>query len=181
MYDLLLVGAGISAATLCACLKDRLKICVVEVRPHLGGNCHDYQAAGSFIHRYGPHVFHSRSPAVVEFLSRYTEWVPYRHRVEAEVEEGGGFRLVPFPYCRATARVLGRSLSEAEVLEKFFHGYSRKMWGLDWERLPDVVRGRVPKETRESPDYFPGQFVALPRHGYTRLLENMVDGVEILL
>ena len=181
MYDLLIVGAGISSATLCAALKHRLRVCVLDVRPHLGGNCYDFESLGTRVHRYGPHVFHSTSPQVVSFLSRFTEWDEYRYWVEAEIEDRGRLFTVPFPYSRLTTAAIGRDLTEAEVLEKFFHGYSRKMWGMEWDELPASVRGRVPKDTGEASRYYPDQFVALPRRGFTRMIENMFDGVELVL
>jgi UDP-galactopyranose mutase len=180
-YDLLIVGAGISAATICAALKDRQRICVLDVRSHIAGNCYDYASCGSRIHQYGPHIFHSASRSVVEFLSKYTEWNQCSYSVEAEIEENNRLVQVPFPYSKRTAKVLGRSLTEDEVIEKFFSGYSRKMWGMDWDELPQSVKGRVPKDTKDEPDYFPGQFVGLPRLGYTHMIGNMLDGVEVVL
>src|SRR3954453_13700001 len=98
MYDLLIVGAGITAATLVACLRDRYRICVVDCRPHLGGNCFDEASEGSQIHRYGPHIFHSPSTRITTFLSTFTRWVPYTHKVIAEIQDQGALRQVPFPY-----------------------------------------------------------------------------------
>ena len=153
----------------------------MDVRGHIAGNCYDYASAGSRIHQYGPHIFHSASRSVVEVLSRYTEWNECSYAVEAEIEEEGRLVQVPFPYSRRTAQILGRELSEEEVIEKFFVGYSRKMWGMEWDQLPQSIKGRVPKDTKEEPDYFPGQFVGLPRLGYTHMIGNMFDGVELVL
>jgi UDP-galactopyranose mutase len=181
MYDIVIIGAGISAATVCASLHPSLSICVLESRPSIGGNCYDQYADGSFIHKYGPHIFHSTSLDVVSFLSRFTTWAPITFRVEAEIEHDGRLLQVPFPYSRETATVLGRDLTSDEVIKCFFRGYSRKMWGIGWDELPPVIKGRVPKDTSGSSDYFPGQFVAMPKHGYTRMIENMFDGVDIHL
>jgi len=181
MFDLLVVGAGLTAATLAARLKHRLRICVIDCRNHLGGNCFDYSSDGSFVHQYGPHIFHSPNQRIVSFLADFTEWVPYCHRVTAEIEENGEFRYVPFPYCHQTAECLGRTLSTAEVLEKFYRGYSQKMWGMPWDELPEAIRARVPVNTNQRPAYYRDQFVALPRDGYARMIENMFDGVELIL
>jgi UDP-galactopyranose mutase len=194
MYDLLIVGAGLTAATLAAVLKRQMRICVVDWRTHLGGNCFDEHVAGSRVHRYGPHIFHCSDERIVKFLSQFTEWMAYEHRVVAEIEderpktkderaagETPALRYVPFPYCGATVRALGRQLSAEEVVEIFFRGYSRKMWGMDWGELPASVRGRVPRELSAVPRYYRDSFVALPRWGYTRMMENMLDGVEVIL
>jgi UDP-galactopyranose mutase len=181
MYDLLIVGAGLTAATLAAQLKGPLSICVMDCRSHLGGNCFDHVNQGTLIHRYGPHIFHCPSPRILAFLSRFAEWEPYTHTVTAEIREGDELWYVPFPYCKLTRQYLGRELSPQEILDRFFRDYSRKMWGMDWEDLPATVRGRVPKNSAETPAYYRNHFAALPKQGYTRLLENMLDGVTIML
>lgn len=181
MYDLLIVGAGLTAATIAARLKHQLRICVIDCRSHLGGNCFDYQSNGSFIHRYGPHIFHSPSSRITEFLEQFTQWIPYTHHVTAEIEDGGAFQYVPFPYCRLTADRLGRSLVNDEIIEKFYRGYSQKMWGMAWDQLPEFIRGRVPMNIEDRPAYYRDHFVALPRYGYSSMIENMFDGVELIL
>jgi UDP-galactopyranose mutase len=181
MYDLLIVGAGLTAATLAARLKGRLQICVIDCRNHLGGNCFDDCSDGSFVHHYGPHIFHSPSTRVTSFLGKFTEWVPYSHKVTAEIEERGELRYVPFPYCRQTAAFLGRELNKEEIIDTFYRGYSQKMWGGPWEALPQSIQARVPKNTLDKPSYYRDQFVALPKFGYTRMIGNMLDGVELIL
>ncbi len=181
-YDLLLVGGGITAATCAAVAKEHgLRVCVVETRNHIGGNCFDWCTQGTFVHQYGPHIFHTHSQRIVHFLSRYTTWLPIEYSVTAEIQREGQLVKVPFPYCRQTEKVLGYRLSEPEVIDAFFRGYSQKMWGLEWEKLPPAIRARVPKDTQDKPVYFPGQVVAMPEHGYTRMIENMLDGVEVVL
>jgi UDP-galactopyranose mutase len=194
MYDLLIVGAGITAATLAATLKHHLKILILDIRPHLAGNCFDHSSQGTIIHRYGPHIFHSPSPRITSFLSQFTDWTPYTHKVTAEVQLPVSqtspststsfpppFQYVPFPYSRQTIAALGRELSADEILQTFFYGYSQKMWGMPWNDLPNSVRGRIPRDLNDTPQYYRHPFVALPRLGYTHMLENMLDGVEILL
>lgn len=177
MYDIVIVGSGLTAATICAMRKDK-KILVVDVRHHLGGNCYDYTSGGAFVHKYGPHLFHSPNKEVVEFLSKFTKWVPYQHRVTAELEDG---MRVPFPYSKETQKALGRELSYREVIDVFFKPYSQKMWGKDWSELPPQITERVPKNTNDTSDYFKGQFTALPELGYTRMIENMFQGTDIIL
>ena len=181
MFDLLIVGAGLTAATIVAQLRAQMRICVVDCRAHLGGNCFDYCASESYVHRYGPHIFHCPSPRIATFLAQFTEWIPYRHRVTAEIEDDGQLRYVPFPYSQQTASCLERSLNNDEVIEKFYRGYSQKMWGRPWEELPKCIRGRVPTNTDEKSVYHRAKFSALPRYGYTRMIENMLDGAELIL
>lgn len=181
MFDLLIVGAGITAATLVARLKSRYRIAVVDTRQHLGGNCADYATQGTLVHQYGPHLFHTPNREIVEFLGRYTNWVPYTHSVTAEIEHEGELRRCSFPYSRQAAQELGVELTPEQVVDRFFKGYSRKMWGREWEQLPASITSRVPKDTQDRPLYFPGQFVALPEAGYTEMLRRMFEGVELIL
>lgn len=181
MSDLVIVGAGITAATLCAKLKDQYRITVVETRPHLGGNCHDYSTSGTHVHQYGPHIFHTPNMQVVEFLSHYTGWREYTHSVTAQVLLDQKQRYCSFPYSRQATQELGRELSSDEVIETFFKGYSQKMWGKPWEQLPASITGRVPKDTKDRPVYFPDQFVGLPDLGYSTMMAKMFDGVELVL
>jgi len=181
MYDILIVGAGLSAATLCAKLKKNHKILVIDNRNHLGGNCYDYKSNDIYIHRYGPHIFHSPNKSIVDFLSQYTDWMKYKYSVTGEIYYNQKILRVPFPYCKATEQALNKKLSSEEVLELFFKHYSKKMWGKPYHNLPESIKKRVPKDTKDFPDYFPGQFPGIPKSGYTHMMENMFDGVEIVL
>lgn len=181
MYDLLIVGAGLTAATLAARLKDRFQICVLESRNHIGGNCFDELSEGTYLQRYGPHILHTSNAHVMAFLGAFARWTPYEYQVVAEVHDGAAVRCVPFPYSRQTAEVLGRTLSRRQILALFFKDYSQKMWGLSWGQLPAPVRRRVPKDTQERSCYYDKQVVALPRQGYTRMIQAMLEGVELIL
>ena len=182
MVDVLIVGAGISAATLAAIFRDqRLSVCIVDSRSHIGGNCYDYRSSGSHIHQYGPHIFHSTSDKVTAFVSRFTHWNEIEWTVSAEIKYKGKILKVPFPFSRLTEDAIGAKLTEQQVIDLFFRGYSQKMWGMGWDDLPQSVKGRVPKDTAEKPEYFPGQFVGIPKHGYTNMIENMIDGAEVML
>lgn len=180
-YDYLIVGAGITAATCAATLSPRGKrILVVDTRPHIGGNCYDYKAAGSFVHQYGPHIFHTPNPSVSMFLSKFTEWTNYSHSVCAEIVVGGTPRLVPFPYSSETEAALGASLDDQQIIDYFFRGYSKKMWGREWEDMPASIRNRVPKRQERS-NYFPNEFVGMPKDGFTSMMERMFEKVDVLL
>jgi UDP-galactopyranose mutase len=212
-YDVMVVGAGFAGSVLAERLasQSRLRVLVVDKRPHIGGNAYDrIDEAGLLMHQYGPHIFHTNSLEIVDYLSSFTGWRPYEHRVLAHVDG----KLVPIPINRTTINAvydLGlRSDEEAraflasraervaaietsedvvvsavgrELYEMFFRGYTRKQWGLDPSELDKSVTGRVP--TRENTDdrYFTDRFQAMPAEGYTKMFERMLDhpNIDLLL
>src|ERR687883_1776145 len=140
MFDFMVVGAGFAGSVVAerlASVYDK-KVLVVERRPHVGGNAYDHHdAAGVLVHRYGPHIFHTNSQEVFEYLSRFTEWRPYEHRVLASVDG----KLVPFPINLDTINALyGLNLSALE-LDEFFRSLAEPV---DRPRTSeDVVIGKV--------------------------------------
>ncbi len=208
--DHLVVGAGFAGAVVAERLAaSGARVLVVDRRPHVAGNAFDeHDAAGVLVHRYGPHIFHTNSDQVLDYLSRFTEWRPYEHRVLAQVPAG----LVPMPINRTTlSRVFGvalRSEAEAEAFlaslaeptgriasardfvvsnvgsalyRMFFHGYTLKQWGLDPAELDRSVTARVPTRTSEDDRYFLDRHQCMPRRGYTAMFENMLDHPNITL
>jgi len=208
-YDYLIVGAGFAGSVLAERLHAAGKrVLIVERREHIGGNAYDtYDDVGVLIHPYGPHIFHTNSADVFGYLSRFTEWRPYEHRVLASVEG----QLVPMPINLDTVNALyGLNLtsfelesffaSRAEPVEqvrtsedvvvskvgrdlyrKFFQGYTRKQWGLDPSELDASVTARVPTRTTRDDRYFTDTYQAMPKHGYTRLFQNLLRGVPVLV
>jgi UDP-galactopyranose mutase len=209
-YDYLVVGAGFAGAVLAERLarEDGARVLVVDRRAHVGGNAYDHHdAAGILVHRYGPHIFHTNAPRVVQYLSRFTEWRPYAHKVLARV----GGQLLPVPINRTTVnRFFGLDLSPEEVAaflarkavdvgevrtsrdivlskvgpelyEALFRGYTAKQWGVGPEALDKAVAGRIPVRCDDDDRYFTDTFQQMPRHGYTRLFENMLDHPNITL
>lgn len=202
VYDYLVVGAGLAGSTVAERLATQLDatVLLIDKRPHVAGNCHDpLTPDGLRYHQYGPHIFHTNAADVVSYLSRFTTWRPYEHRVKAEVSG----KLVPIPINRTTINTLyGTDLDEAgiaaffqerarpidriknsedmmlsrvgrELYETFFRGYTRKQWGLDPAQLDASVCGRIPTRTNDDDRYFNDRFQAMPTDGYTAMVERM--------
>jgi len=212
MFDYLIVGAGFAGSVLAERLANGSdkKVLICDKRSHIGGNAYDhYNEAGILVHKYGPHIFHTNSREVFDYLSRFTEWRPYQHRVRASVDG----QIVPIPINLDTINSLyGLSLTSFEVeeffekvaepverirtsedvvvsrvgrelYEKFFRNYTRKQWGLDPSELDASVTSRVPTRTNRDDRYFTDTYQSMPLHGYTRMFENMLDhpNIKIML
>jgi UDP-galactopyranose mutase len=209
VFDWLIVGAGFAGSVLAERLATQRneRVLLVDRRAHIGGNAYDrYDEAGILMHVYGPHIFHTNSDDVVNYLSQFTRWHPYEHRVLAQVDD----TRYPIPINRTTVnRLFGLTLKtdeevEAfyrtraepidpirtsedvivsrvgrELYEKFFRHYTRKQWGLDPSELDRSVTSRVPIRTNEDDRYFDDRFQAMPRDGYTRLFEKMLNRPQI--
>jgi UDP-galactopyranose mutase len=204
-YDYLIVGAGFAGSVLAERLASQhgARVLLIDRRPHVGGNAYDEpNEAGILYHKYGPHIFHTNSDQVWDYLSQFTEWRPYEHRVRAVVRD----KLVPIPINRTTLNELFdldletdeeaadylASRAEPvediktsedvvinavgrELYELFFQGYTRKQWGLDPSQLDKQVTSRIPTRTNTDDRYFSDTHQAMPLHGYTRMFENMLD------
>ncbi|PZR28793.1 MAG: UDP-galactopyranose mutase [Citrobacter freundii] len=208
MFDYLIVGAGFAGAVLAERLASQSgkKVLIIDKRNHIGGNTFDfYNEAGILIHKYGPHIFHTNSEDIFNYLGKFTAWRPYQHRVLASVDG----MLVPIPINLNTINQLyGLQLSSEEVdaffaaraikkdqiltsedvvlnkvgkdlYEKFFKGYTRKQWDLDPSELDASVTARIPTRKSRDDRYFTDKFQAMPLHGYTRMFEKMLDHPNI--
>ena len=210
MYDYLIVGAGFSGSVLAERLASQAgkQVLLIDRRAHIGGNAYDcYNADGILIHQYGPHIFHTNAARIVDYLSQFTEWRPYEHRVKASVAG----QLLPIPinldtvnllygktltsdeledYFASVAEPVGHARTSEEVVvgrvgrhlyETFFRGYTRKQWGLDPSELDATVTARVPARTNRDDRYFTDTYQCMPRDGYTRLFVRMLDHPNIQL
>lgn len=212
MFDYLIVGAGFAGSVLAERLArgQNKKVLLIDRRPHIGGNAYDcHDQAGILIHKYGPHIFHTNSADIFNYLSRFTEWRQYQHRVRACVDG----RLLPIPinldtinelyglhldpngmkaYLASVAEKKERNVTSEDVVvsgmgrdlyEKFFRNYTRKQWGLDPSELDAQVTARVPVRFNRDDRYFTDTYQAMPARGFTHMFGNMLDhpNIKVLL
>jgi len=205
--DVLVVGAGFAGAVVAERLASAGRdVLVIDRRAHIGGNAFDeFDAHGVLIHRYGPHIFHTQSSRVFAYLSRFTSWRPYEHRVQALVDG----RFHPIPINRTTINGLyGLALDEqgvldhlakvreeraeirtsedavlasvgADLCDKFFRGYTRKQWGLELHQLAASVASRIPTRSNDDDRYFTDRHQAMPASGFTAMFTRMLTHPRI--
>ncbi len=212
-YDYLIVGAGFAGSVIAERLAAQhdAKVLLIDRRPHVAGNAYDHvDDSGVLIHQYGPHIFHTNSDEIVAYLSQFTAWRPYEHRVLASVRD----KLVPIPINRTTLNQLFdldlRTDDEAaaylasraepvgeirtsedvvvsavgrELYELFFQGYTRKQWGVDPSQLDKAVTARIPTRTNIDDRYFGDKHQIMPLHGYSAMFNRMLDhpNIDVLL
>ena len=212
MFDYLVVGAGFAGATIAQRLASvgGKQVLICDKRSHIAGNAYDhYDEAGILVHKYGPHIFHTNSPDVYDYLSQFTGWRPYQHRVLACVDG----QLLPIPinldtvnrlygtdytslqledFFKSVAVPVARVKTSEDVIvgkvgrelyEKFFRNYTRKQWGMDPSELDATVTARVPVRTNRDDRYFTDTYQVMPLHGYTRMFERMLShpNIKVLL
>lgn len=172
---MLVIGAGFAGATVARILAEAgHRVVVMDKRDHIAGNAYDYENEhGIRIHKYGPHLFHTNNKKVFDFLSQFTEWVGYKHKVKAQLEDG---RFVTLPVNKETKEIVG----EKNVIDIFFRPYTYKMWGKTIEELDPSILNRVPVRDDDNEYYFPNdEYQYLPKDGYTNLIKNMLDHENI--
>ena len=207
--EFLIVGAGFAGSVVARELAEAgHRVHVIDKRAHIGGNAFDeFDEHGVLVHRYGPHIFHTNSERVFSYLSRFTEWRNYEHRVLGVVAG----RMYPFPINRDTLNQLyGLDLDEAgaaaffervreprepvltsedvvlnsvgrDLYEKFFLNYTRKQWGLEPSQLKAGVAARIPTRTDTDDRYFTDRFQAMPRDGYAAMFQRLLDHSNITI
>jgi len=173
-----IVGSGLSGIVAARLLADKGHIVkVYETRNHIGGNCYDSNVCGTVMHNYGPHIFHTDDEEVYNFLTKFTEWIPF------ELKPIGNTCLgkIPLPYSKRTIDTLGRELSQDEIINLIFVDYSEKQWGVKFEEIPKTITNRIPKtKDCEDPTWFEGQkYQCIPKDGYTRMFERMLEGIDV--
>jgi UDP-galactopyranose mutase len=212
MFDYLIVGAGFAGSVLAERLAagSQRKVLLIDRRSHIGGNAYDcYNDDGILIHKYGPHIFHTNSREVFEYLSRFTQWRRYEHQVLASVDgqevpipinlntinQLYGLQLTSFEmdaFFESVAEPCAQIRTSEDVVvskvgrelyQKFFRNYTRKQWGMDPSELDAAVTARVPTRTNRDNRYFSDFYQSMPRHGYTAMFQRMLDhpNIKIML
>lgn len=210
-YDYLIVGSGFAGSVCAQALSSHgKKILIIDSRNHIGGNAYDsYDENGVLIHPYGPHIFHTNSEKIFRYLSQFTDWRFYEHKVRSVV---GGVEY-PIPINQITINSLynlNLNKSEVEVFlesvrlkdltikssedvvlssvghdlcNKFFRGYTKKQWGLDLSDLSPGVASRIPTKFDDDCRYFADTYQFMPLHGYTEMFKRMLtnDNIDIKL
>ncbi len=209
-YEYVVVGAGIAGLTMAERIANVLgkKVLVIEKRNHIGGNIYDsYNEDGILIHNYGPHIFHTNDKEVYDYLSRFTKWNDFWHRVLTCVDGN----LIPMPITLETINALYHTdftpeqmeqflkekavdipeiktskdvaLSKVgeEIYEKFFENYTKKQWGLDPALIDTSVISRIPVRYNRDTRYFTDRYQGMPKHGYTKMCEAMAASPNIRL
>jgi UDP-galactopyranose mutase len=209
-FDTIVVGAGFAGSVLAERLAGQLgkKVLLIDKRDHIAGNAYDfYNEHGILVHKYGPHIFHTNSERVLAYLSRFTDWRPYEHRVLSSVDG----QMLPVPINLDTinrlygltldaegmkAFLADRAIQPAmirtsedivvsrvgrELYEKFFRNYTVKQWGIDPSQLDSSVAGRIPVRFDRDDRYFADSYQVMPLQGYTRMFERMLDHPNITI
>ncbi|MCI5937115.1 MAG: UDP-galactopyranose mutase [Eubacterium sp.] len=207
MYDSIVIGCGFAGAVVARELAEKKgkKVLIIDKRDHVGGNCYDkYDEYGILIHQYGPHIFHTNSKRVFDYLSRFTEWYFYRHEVVGNVYG----KELPIPFNLNTLEmVYGEEAKELEkrlidnfgegarvpilelmnhedkelqkiaqyVYENVFLKYTMKQWGKSPKEIDPAVSGRVPVLLSRDNRYFQDEYQGLPLHGFTKIFDKMLD------
>lgn len=189
MFRFLIIGAGIAGCSIARLIiNNKLgNVLIVEKRNHIGGNCYDYyDNYGILVHKYGAHIFHTNNKLVWDFLSRFTDWNYYQHRV-LSYSDG---KLYPFPPIekldcikvdKTNAETFLISKIGQDASDKFYRGYSKKHWGVDLKDIDYRIMERIVLRNNDDTRYFKDKYQGLPLFGYTKMFQNMIDHKNIKL
>ncbi|MGP1403646.1 MAG: UDP-galactopyranose mutase [Catonella sp.] len=211
MYDIIIIGTGYAGAVSARILAEKgKKILIIEERDHIGGNAFDEtDEHGILIHTYGPHIFHTKDKEVYDFLGRFTEWIPYHHKVVGNVYG----KYIPIPFNLNSIRMVYEKEKAEDIIEKLiseygketaipilrlrenkdeaireladyvyenvFVKYTGKQWGLKPDEIDPAVTARVPVILTERDGYFTDEYQAMPKEGYTALFKKMLAHPDI--
>lgn len=211
-YDVIIVGAGFAGAVLAERLAHRDKqVLVIDSREQIGGNAYDYMQDGILIHKYGPHIFHTNYKEVFDYLSNFTKWYKYEHKVVGHIED----KVVPIPFNLESIEecfdqdksvklkaILKQTYGDGKkvpimellknededikeladfIFENVFKYYTMKQWGLEADELDSAVTARVPVNVSYDDRYFNDEYQYMPKEGYTKIFEKLLENENIEL
>ncbi len=206
-YDFLIVGAGLFGSVLARELTDSGKRCLLlEQKNHVAGNCYTECVQGIHVHRCGPHIFHTDNEVVWKYMQRFCSFYPFINRPKLRYQD----RIFPLPINLMTLHQLWgvTSPEEAkklinkkrlpiedpqnfeeyilsqlgeEIYTIFFKGYTEKQWGRDAKEVPVSTAKRLPIRFSFEDNYFTHRFQGIPSEGYTKVVENMLEGIDVRL
>lgn len=173
MKKILIVGAGISGCSIARILAEtgEYKIEIIDKRNHIGGNIYDEYFENSNIkyHKYGPHFFHTKNEEIFNFLSGFTDWIEYKHKVKAQLSSG---EYVTLPVNKKTASIVGKE----NIVDIFYRPYTLKMWNKQIEELDKDILNRVKIRDDDNEFYFPDDvYQYMPKNGYTSMIKEMIN------
>jgi len=216
MFEFIVVGPGFAGSVIAERIANVLnkKVLIIEKRNHIGGNCYDYRDENNIIvHKYGPHIFHTDYKEVFDYLSNFTDWHIYHHKVLAFVDG----KKIPLPFnLNSIYEVFPQELAERlevkliekygygtkipilellkeedqdlrflanYVYEKIYKNYTMKQWGLKPEEISPQVTARVPIYVSRDNRYFTDKYQVIPKDGYTKIFERMLNhpNIKIML
>lgn len=211
-YDVIIVGAGFAGAVLAERLAHRDKqVLVIDSREQIGGNAYDYMQDGILIHKYGPHIFHTNYIEVFDYLSNFTKWYKYEHKVVGHIKD----KVVPIPFNLESIEecfdqdksvklkaILKQTYGDGKkvpimellknededikeladfIFENVFKYYTMKQWGLEADELDSAVTARVPVNVSYDDRYFNDEYQYMPKEGYTKIFEKLLENENIEL
>lgn len=206
MIDFLIVGAGLFGSVFAREATDKgYKCLVIDRRDHIGGNCYTERVDGIDVHKYGPHIFHTSSEKIWNYVNRFAEFEPYEHNIIANYK--GSLYNLPFNM-NTFSQLFGtedpeqvKQIIEKErfkgtptnleeqalsmvgktVYETLIYGYTKKQWATEPKNLPKSIITRLPVRFTFDNNYFNDTYQGIPKEGYTKMFENLLDGIDVLL
>lgn len=208
-YDYLVVGAGLYGAVFAHEAKEKGKnVLVIDKRDHIAGNVYTEEIEGINVHKYGAHIFHTNNKRVWEYITRFAQFNRFTNSPVANYK--GELYSLPFNMytfnkmwgvitpCEAAARIEEQkaasgisepknleeqaiSLVGTDIYEKLVKGYTEKQWGRPCRELPAFIIKRLPVRLTFDNNYFNALYQGIPMGGYTKMVENLLDGIEVRL